>query len=55
MTACKNKMAESALHVVLAANHLAHHPTSPEVVVAALAYLGLAALLVAQMEQEDVD
>jgi hypothetical protein len=55
MNACKSKLAESALHVVLAANHLAHQPTSPEAVVAALTYLGLAALLIAHMEQEEID
>lgn len=52
MTATKNDLAEAALHVLLAANYLAHQPTTPDAVVAALAYLALAALHLADKEQE---
>ena len=47
-------LAESGLHFVLAAAYLAHEPT-PQTIVAVLAYLGLAALSLAEREEEEKD
>jgi hypothetical protein len=53
VTTTKTNLTEAALHFVLAASYLAHQPATPESVVAVLAYLGLAALRLANQEQED--
>ena len=52
MITCERNTTEAALHVLLAATYLAHQPSTPSAVVAVLAYLGLAALRLAEEDSE---
>lgn len=54
MVSSNKNLAECGLHFVLAAAYLAHEQT-PQTIVAVLAYLGLAALSLAEREEEEKD
>lgn len=50
---CDKNLAESALHVMLAASYLSHQPMTPQGVVAVLAYIGLAAIRLTEQDKEN--